>query len=184
MTEKEKMIAGHSFNTMDSELIALRERARMLTMEYNQTLPTEANRRQEILHELFGSRSDQIFIEPSFQCDYGFNIHAKGLLVVNFNCVFLDVGEIRIGNNVFIGPGTCIATACHPIDPVERIKVDSIYGDAVTIGDNVWIGANCTILPGVTIGDNAVIGAGSVVSKDIPHSVVAVGNPCKVIRKV
>lgn len=182
MTEKEKMICGKNYNALDPELCRLKNNAKVLTREYNNTEPHEGEKRIEILKKLLGTCTDNTFIEPDFKCDYGFNIHVSGLLVMNYNCVILDVCEISIGDNVFIGPNTSIVTACHPILPQERMKTS--FGKPISIGDNVWIGANCTILPGVTIGNNAVIGAGSVVTKDIPESVVAVGNPCKVSRPI
>lgn len=182
MTEKEKMISGENYNALDSELRELRSKAKKLTYEYNNTSPDEGEKRIEILKKLLGSCTDTTFIEPNFKCDYGFNIHVSGLLVMNYNCVLLDVCKISIGNNVFVGPNTCITTASHPIIPEERLKAS--FGKPVTIGDDVWIGANCTILPGVTIGDGSVIGAGSVVTKDIPERVVAVGNPCRVLRPI
>lgn len=182
MTEKEKMILGQTYNALNPELRELSLHARMLTQQYNATMPTEVKKRMEILKTLFGSCTDSTFIEPDFKCDYGFNIHVSGLLVMNFNCVLLDTCKITIGKNVFVGPNTCIATASHPILPEERLITS--YGKPITIGNNVWIGANCTILPGVTIGDNSVIGAGSVVTKNIPDQVVALGNPCKVLRPI
>lgn len=182
MTEKEKMISGQNYNALDPELRVLSNNAKMLTYEYNNTRPDECEKRIEILKKLLGSCTDTTFIEPNFKCDYGFNIHVSGMLFMNYNCVLLDVCKISFGNNVFVGPNTCITTASHPIIPEERLGTS--FGKPVTIGNDVWIGANCTILPGVTIGDGAVIGAGSVVTKDIPERVVAVGNPCKVLRKV
>lgn len=182
MTEKEKMISGENYNALDPELRKLSNHAKMLIYKYNNTRPDEGEKRIEILKNLLGSCTDTTFIEPNFKCDYGFNIHVSGLLVMNYNCVLLDVCKISIGNNVFVGPNTCITTASHPIIPEERLEAS--FGKPVTIGNDVWIGANCTILPGVNIGDGSVIGAGSVVTKDIPERVVAVGNPCKVLRKV
>ncbi|MNW36544.1 Maltose O-acetyltransferase [compost metagenome] len=182
MTEKEKMILGHLYNALDPELRELSIRARKMTLEYNSTMPDQNAERFGILKSLLGFCTENTFIEPNFRCDYGFNIHVSGLLVMNFNCVLLDVCKITFGNNVFVGPNTCISTATHPILPEERMKTS--FGKPVSIGSNVWIGANCTILPGVTIGDNTVIGAGSVVTKSIPDGVVAVGNPCKVIRPI
>ncbi|MDD7682893.1 MAG: sugar O-acetyltransferase, partial [Clostridium sp.] len=123
------------------------------------------------------------FIEPSFRCDYGFNIHTHGLTFINYNCVILDTSPVNIGANVFIAPGVCIACAGHPIDAAQRNE-GICTSKAITIGDDVWIGANSTVCGGVTIGKGSVIGAGSVVTKDIPEGVVAVGNPCRVLRKV
>lgn len=182
MTEKEKMICGQLYNALDPELRMLNIRARELTYQYNATMSREGEKRAVILGKLLDTCTNNTFIEPNFQCDYGFNIHVSGLLVMNFNCVLLDTCKITIGDNAFIGPNTCITTASHPIMHKERMKTS--FGKPVIIGNNVWIGANCTILPGVIIGDGAVIGTGSVVTKDIPDYVIAVGNPAKVLRAI
>jgi acetyltransferase-like isoleucine patch superfamily enzyme len=182
MTEKEKMICGNIYHALDPELRELSTNARILTHQYNATMPNEDEKRISILKKLLASCTDNTFIEPDFKCDYGFNIHVTGFLLMNFNCVLLDVCKITIGDNVFIGPNTCITTASHPLLPQERLQ--SSFGKPVSIGSDVWIGANCTILPGVTIGDGTVIGAGSVVTKSIPSNVIAVGNPCKALRPI
>lgn len=159
------------------------ERARELCFEYNSLSPKEKNRRREILKELFGTCSDLTFIEPTFRCDYGLNIHTHGLTIINFNCVILDSSPINIGENCFIAPNVVIACAGHPIDADQR-NAGYLVSKPITIGDNVWIGANSTIIGGVSIGSNVVIGAGSVVTRSIPDNVVAVGNPCKVLRPI
>ena len=120
-------------------------------------------------------------IEPPFHCDYGYNIHVGEKFYANFDCIILDVGEVRIGKNCLLAPRVCIFTVGHPIDPELR-STGVEAAKPVIIGDNVWIGGNTVINPGVTIGDNVVIGSGSVVTKDIPSNVVAVGNPCKPIK--
>lgn len=161
----------------------LQKKAKTLCWEYNQTSPDDAERRAEILKELFGDCHPLTFIEPSFHCDYGFNIHTHGLTVINYNCVILDTSPVNIGANVFIAPGTVIACSGHAI--LSEQRAEGIGTSApITIGNDVWIGANCTITAGVTIGDGSIIGAGSVVTKDIPSGVIAVGNPCKVMRNV
>lgn len=162
---------------------SLKANAKELCWEYNQTRPDEEEKRREILHHLFGTCSDLAFIEPSFRCDYGFNIHIHGLAVINYNCVILDTSPVHIGENAFIAPGVCIACAGHAIDPVQRAEGIST-SKPITIEKNVWIGANAVVCGGVTIGEGSVIGAGSVVTKDIPPMVVAAGSPCRVIRKV
>ncbi|WP_017413831.1 sugar O-acetyltransferase [Clostridium tunisiense] len=161
----------------------LKTNARNLLWEFNNTKPDDNERRQEILRELFGSCTPMTFIEPTFRCDYGFNIHFSGMAVINYNCVMLDTSPIHVGKNVFIGPGTCISCAGHAVDSKQRAEG---IGDSkpITIKDDVWIGANCTILGGVTIGEGSIVGAGSVVTKDIPAGVIAVGNPCKVLREI
>lgn len=161
----------------------LQDNAKTLCWEYNKIAPWEKEKRSEILQKLLGTCHLLTFIEPSFRCDYGFNIHTHGLTVINYNCVILDTSPVSIGANAFIAPGVCIACAGHSIDPVQR---SSGVGTSapITIEDNVWIGANATICGGVTIGSGSVIGAGSVVTKDIPAGVVAAGNPCRVLRPI
>lgn len=161
----------------------LQDNAKKLCWEYNKTAPWEKEKRSEILQKLFGTCHPLTFIEPSFRCDYGFNIHTHGLTVINYNCVILDTSPVSIGANAFIAPGVCIACAGHSIDPVQR-SMGVGTSAPITIEDNVWIGANATICGGVTIGEGSVIGAGSVVTKDIPAGVVAAGNPCRVLRPI
>lgn len=161
----------------------LQQKAKTLCWEYNQTAPHEQEKRSDILSQLFGTCHPLTFIEPSFRCDYGFNIHTKGLTIINYNCVILDTSPVHIGENAFIAPGVCIACAGHSLDAEQRAAGIST-SKPITIKDNVWIGANATICGGVTIGAGSIIGAGSVVTKDIPDGVVAAGNPCRVLRKV
>jgi maltose O-acetyltransferase len=143
----------------------------------------ERDRRTEILSELLGATGDNVYIEPTFLCDYGENIFIGNNFYANFDCVILDVCKVSIGDNVKFGPRVCVYAAGHPIDAQTRNSLLE-FGKSIKLGDNVWIGGSAVILPGVTIGDNTVIGAGAVVTKDIPASVVAAGNPCKVIRKI
>lgn len=137
----------------------------------------------ELLKELFGSTGETIYIEPSFRCNYGYNIHVGENFYANFNCVILDVCEISIGDNCFIAPGVHIYTATHPLNAKERIS-GLEYGKPVTIGNNVWIGGGSIINPGVQVGDNVVIGSGSVVTKDVPDNVVIGGNPARIIKEI
>ena len=183
MTEKEKMIRGELYLANDPVLVQERINARRLTRLYNETIETEQEQRTEILRELFGSVGNNIYIEPTFRCDYGYNIHVRENFYANFDCVMLDVCEIRIGENCFLAPGVHIYTATHPLNPYERIS-GAEFGKAVTIGDNVWIGGRAVINPGVTIGNNVVIASGSVVTKDIPDNVVAGGNPAKILKAI
>ena len=180
---KEKMLNGERYNAADTELVKDRLNARRLTRLFNQTLETEESKRTELLKELFGSTGKNPYIEPTFRCDYGYNIHVGENFYANFDCVFLDVCEIRIGDNCFIAPGVHIYTATHLLNPNKRI-LGGGYGKPVNIGDNVWIGGGAIINPGVKIGNNAVIGSGSVVTKDVPDNVVVGGNPAKIIKKV
>lgn len=182
-TEKEKMLNGELYNAADLELVRERENARRLTRLFNQTLETEVSKRTLILKELFGATGEKIFIEPNFRCDYGYNLHVGENFYANFDCTFLDVCEIRIGNDCFIAPGVHIYTATHPINPHERIS-GAEFGKPVQIGDNVWIGGKTIINPGVTIGNNVVIASGTVVTKDVPDNVVVGGNPAKIIKQI
>ncbi len=136
----------------------------------------------EVVKELINA-PEGAFINPPFYCDYGFNIHVGKNFYANYNCTVLDVSKVTIGDNCFMAPNVAIYTAGHPIHPDTRNSAYE-YGKAVTVGDNVWIGGNTVILPGVNVGSNVVIGAGSVVTKDIPDWCVATGNPCRVIRKI
>lgn len=180
-SEKEKMLSGELYLASDPQLTRERENARRLTRLFNQTLETEHERRVELLMTLFGSTGSGLYIEPAFRCDYGYNIHVGDHFYANFDCVILDVCEVRIGNNCFIGPGVHIYTAAHPLNPLERIAGPE-FGKPVTIGSNVWIGGRAVINPGVTVGDNAVIGSGAVVTKDVPAGAIVGGNPAAVIR--
>lgn len=183
MTEKEKMVKGEAYLASDKELVTDRINARKLTRMYNQTIETDYEERTEILKRLFGSTGNDLYIEPNFRCDYGYNIHVGENFYANFDCIMLDVCEIRIGKNVMLAPNVQLYTAYHPVDVKKRISGIE-YGSPIIIGDNVWIGGGAIINPGVKIGDNVVIGSGSVVTKDIPSNCVAVGNPCKVIRNI
>ena len=136
----------------------------------------------KIVEELLG-KSENAFINPPFYCDYGTHIEIGKNFLANYNCTIIDVAKVKIGNNCQFAPNVSIYTAGHPIHPVSRNSLYE-YGISVTIGDNVWIGGNTVILPGVHIGSNTVIGAGSVVTKDIPDWVVAAGNPCRVVKQI
>lgn len=182
-TEKEKMLAGKLYNAGDPELVNDRVNARRLTRLYNETLETDLESRTELLKTLFGSTGESLYIEPTFRCDYGSNIHVGENFYANFDCVFLDVCEIRIGDNCFVAPGVHIYTATHPLNAQERISGVE-YGIPVTIGDNVWIGGRAVINPGVKIGNNVVVASGAVVTKDVPDNVVVGGNPARVIKEI
>jgi len=179
--EKEKMLKGELYNAADPELVSERMNARRLTKLFNESIETDDNKRTELLKELFGSTGESIYIEPTFRCDYGYNIHVGENFYANFDCVFLDICEIQIGDNCFIAPGVHIYTATHPLDAKERIS-GAEYGIPVHIGDNVWIGGRAIINPGVKIGNNVVIASGAVVTKDVPDNVVVGGNPAKIIK--
>lgn len=178
-SEKEKMIAGEIYDALDPELLHDRYVSNSTCAAFNTTAVDERNSEHQLSKLL--KTNGSFMIKPPFQCDYGYNIHLGKNVFINYNCVFLDVCPIEIGDNTLIGPCTQIYTACHPTSPSERLKGVE-FGKKVIIGKNVWIGGGCIILPGVSIGDNSVLGAGSVVTHDIPDYVVAAGNPCKVIK--
>lgn len=181
-SEKEKMLSGAYYLASDEELVRERDYARYLLFEFNHTRPSEKEKKQEILKQLIMAKG-RIYIEPPFYCDYGYNIEAGDNFYANFCCTILDVNKVQIGKNVLLGPNVQIYTAAHPTDPAERL-IGTEFGEPISIGDNVWIGGGTIICPGVKIGNGAVIGAGSVVTRDIPDNVVAVGNPCRVIREI
>ncbi|WP_373239872.1 maltose O-acetyltransferase [Kluyvera ascorbata] len=178
--EKRKMIAGDVYRPADDTLKADRMRARQLIHRYNHTGPDEKAERHELLAELLGTTHDA-YIEPTFRCDYGYNIHLGANFYANFDCVMLDVCPIHIGDNCMLAPGVHIYTATHPLDATER-NSGIEYGKPVTIGHNVWIGGRAVINPGVTIGDNVVIASGAVVVKDVPANAVIGGNPARIIK--
>ncbi|TQR10139.1 sugar O-acetyltransferase [Psychrobacillus soli] len=182
-SEKEKMLNGELYNAADPELLNERMNARRLTRLFNETIETDDEQRTELIKELFGSTNGAFYVEPTFRCDYGYNIHVGEKFYANFDCVFLDVCEIRIGDNCFIAPGVHIYTATHPLNPQERITVLE-YGKPIHIGHNVWIGGRAVINPGVKIGNNVVIASGAIVTKDIPDNVIAGGNPARVIKEI
>ncbi|ATY03780.1 maltose O-acetyltransferase [Klebsiella aerogenes] len=178
--EKRKMIAGEPYLAGDATLKADRLHARQVLHRYNHSAPDERESRTALLAELFGKPTDA-YIEPTFRCDYGYNISLGANFYANFDCVMLDVCPIRIGDNCMLAPGVHIYTATHPLDPTER-NSGIEYGKPVTIGHNVWIGGRAVINPGVTIGDNAVIASGAVVVKDVPANAVVGGNPAQIIK--
>ncbi len=175
--EEKGYVSGYS-SMLSKEQI----KAKTLCQKYNMTMPDESSKREEILKELLGTYHP-CGIEPSFHCDYGFNIHLHGFCLFNYNCVVLDSSPVHIGDWVFIAPNCVLACSGHAIDPTQRSQGIGT-SKSITIQDRVWIGANSTILGGVTIGEDSIIGAGSVVNKDVPSGVVAAGVPCRVIRKI
>ena len=179
-TEKEKMLAGTLYDPLDPLLCQERHRARDLCQEFNATREDQTAARSRLMRELFAQETD-VWIQPPFYCDYGTNIALGQKVFFNFNCVVLDVMPVSIGNNVLFGPAVQIYTATHPIEAAVRRQWLE-FAKPVTIGSDVWVGGGAIICPGVKIGDRCVIGAGSVVTRDIPDDVVAVGNPCRVIR--
>jgi len=183
MTEKEKMLAGEFYKTADLELCKMRESARLLTEKFNKMSFLQNEERIRILKQLFGTTGDEILIEPTFNCDYGCNIHVGNNFFANYNCVILDVAEVKIGKNCFLGPQVGIYTATHPIDASERYNGLGL-GKPITIGDNCWIGGHSTINPGVTLGNNVIVASGAVVVKSFGDNVVIGGNPAKVLKVI
>lgn len=183
MTNKELMLSGQLYIAKDEELIKDNMRARRLTRLINQTTEDELDKRQQLCRELFGSAGKNIWVEVPIHADYGCNTYIGDNFFANYDCIIIDVAKVTIGDNVFLAPRVGIYTAGHPIDADVR-NTQLEYGKPITIGSNVWIGGNTVINPGVTIGSNVVIGSGSVVTKDIPDNVVAVGNPCRVLRPI
>ncbi|KRF54185.1 acetyltransferase [Bacillus sp. Soil531] len=182
-TEKEKMLDGEMYNPADAQLRKDREHARSQARIYNETLESEDNKRIKLLKGLFGSTGENVYVEPNIRVDYGYNIFVGENFFANFDCVILDICEVRFGDNCLLGPGVHIYTATHPIDPDER-NSGKEYAKPIIVGDNVWIGGSSVTNPGVSIGDNVVIASGSVVTKDVPNNVVVGGNPAKIIKKI
>lgn len=176
------MLTGELYDPNAPALAEARKVARERCHALNHGPPRDEALRRNILKELFGSGGDTVCLEPPFRCDYGTNIYLGEKVYFNFDCVILDVCEVRIGNNVFIAPGVHIYAATHPLD--AELRRTQEFGKPVTIGNDVWIGGKAVICPGVTVGDRSVIGAGSVVTKDVPSDVVVAGNPAKVIRRL
>ena len=184
MTEKEKAQAGFLYDAnYDKNLMTERMKCSELCYQLNSIKNYEFEKRKEILSQLLGSMKNNAVILSPFNCDYGYNIHIGENFFSNYNCTILDGAEVTFGDNVFIAPNCCFSTAGHAIDAEQRNKGLEIAWK-ITVGNNVWIGANVVVLPGISIGDNTVIGAGSVVTKDIPSGVIAAGNPCRVLRKI
>ncbi len=177
------MLAGELYLASDPELVAALKRARRLSRLYNATTEEEPERRVEILRELLGAAHADTVIEPPFHCDYGSHIYLGRKFFANFGLIVLDCAEVRIGDQVMLGPSVQIYTATHPVDAATRCAGPEL-ARPITIGNRVWIGGGSILCPGVTIGENTTIGAGSVVTRDIPANVVAAGNPCRVLREL
>lgn len=184
MTEKEKMQAGMLYDAgADPTLCKDREVCKDRCYAYNMTKPSDYAARKAIMREIVGKAGASFHIEQPFWCDYGYNIELGEGFYANHNLVILDCAKVTFGKNVFIAPNCGFYTAGHPLDS-ERRNRGLEYAKPITVGDNVWIGGNVAVMPGVTIGSNTVIGGGSVVTRDIPDNVVAVGNPCRVLRPI
>ena len=176
------MVSGREYDATHPYLLERLNATKDRIWEYNKMRPSMLKERNELLRSLLGKSDGDTFINQPFYCDYGSNIRVGRRFFANFNFTVLDEAPVTVGDDCFIGPNVSIYTACHSTDPVERNSRRE-WAKPVTIGDNVWIGGFVTILPGVTIGSNVTIGAGSVVVKDIPDGCVAVGNPCRVVKR-
>ncbi|MGF1704356.1 sugar O-acetyltransferase [Enterovibrio baiacu] len=183
MNSTEKMRSQKVYFSNDETLIAEQMQCLETLYDFNHSRPSEVEKRQTLMKQIFASVGEGCYIEPPLHANWGRHTHLGKHVYANFNLTLVDDTDITIGDAVMIGPNVTIATAGHPIEPELRRRVGQ-FNIPVTIGNNVWIGANSVILPGVTIGENTVIGAGSVVTKDIPANVVAVGSPCKVLRAI
>ena len=181
-TERGKMLAGELYDPADPDLAAARVRTHDLCYALNATRDADEEGRRRLVRELFPTGGDTVWLQPPFFCDYGSNIELGDRVYFNFDCVVLDVCRVRIGDYSQFGPAVQIYTALHPLDAAERRRVE--YGKPVDIGSDVWVGGGAIILPGVRIGSRSVIGAGSVVTRNIPEGVLAVGNPCRVVRQI
>ena len=183
MTQKERMLANLPYKAWMDGLEEERIENRKRIYEYNNLPPEQWDRKTELLKNILGKTGENVHINAPFHCDYGYNIEVGENFFANYNLIILDVAKVKIGDNAQIAPNVSIYTAGHPIHPDSR-NSGYEYGIDVTIGDNVWIGGNAVIMPGVTIGNNVVIGAGSVVTKNLPDNVIAIGNPCRIIREI
>jgi maltose O-acetyltransferase len=182
-TEKEKMLAGELYDPLDQRLTEERLQTRLLIKELNDTREDQTEERARVLKKLIPNAGADLWLQPPFYCDYGYNIEAGDKVFFNFNCVVLDVTLVTIGSRTLFGPNVQIYTATHPLNHQER-AAGLEYAKPIAIGEDVWVGGSAIICPGISIGDRSVIGAGSVVTKDIPADVFAAGNPCKVIRSL
>lgn len=184
MNMKDKLHNGELYLPGDEEIMAIQLKCLDKLYDFNQTRPTELDKREKLLKEMFAEIGEGCYIEPPFHANFGGrHCHFGKMIYANFNLTCVDDTHIYVGDYTMFGPNVTIATAGHPIQPELR-EQGYQYNMPVHIGKNCWIGAGVVIVPGITIGDNVVIGAGSIVTKDLPSNVVAVGNPCKVLREV
>lgn len=183
MSQLKRMLSGELYMAEGEELGTIRDNMLDKLYQYNHAHYNNHKLRDELIKEILGGYKDKLKITPPVYFDYGKHTFVGNNFYANFDCIFLDVNTITIGDNVMFGPRVGLYTAGHPID--KDIRIEGLeYGLPITIGNNVWIGGNVVVMPGVHIGDNTIIGSGSVVTKDIPSDVIAAGNPCKVIRKI
>lgn len=179
----ETMLAGKPYEDACSSLNAIRIKTKRLFREYNATDDLETDKRNRLMTELFESVGNNVWIEPFFQCEFGKNISIGNDVLINYGCTILDNAKVVIGDRVLFGPNAGLYAANHAFNPQQR-ALGICQSKPISIGNDVWLGGNVTVLGGFTIGENSIIGAGSVVTKDIPSNVIAAGNPCKVIRQI
>ncbi len=184
MTEKEKCNKGQLYNAnYDTQLLKERTICKDLCFQFNQLPPSDEQGQAKLIKQILNKTGKAFVITAPFWCDYGYNIEIRENFYSNHNLIILDGAKVTFGDNVFIAPNCCFSTAGHPID-FEQRNEGLEFAYPIVVKDNVWIGAGVTVLPGVTIGENSIIGAGSVVNRDIPPNVIAVGNPCRVMRGI
>lgn len=181
--QRQHILSGAVYNDLTPELIQARQQTVWLTNEYNNSFGMPSAERENILRKIMKSVGEGVHFEPTFRCEFGYNISIGNNFYANFDCVMLDGGEIEIGDNVLFGPRVGIYTSNHATDAQERMN-GACYAKKVKIGNNVSVGAGVHINQGVTIGENSIIGSGSVLTKDVPANVIAAGVPCKVIKKI
>ena len=182
-SQREPMLAGDLYLADDPQLLQESRRAEALAKEFNESSPLDPAGRLRILGQLLGSLGAETEIRPPLYCDYGYNLHVGARTFVNYGLYALDVAEIRIGDDVQIGPAVQLLTPTHPLEPGPR-REKWEAAEPIDIGDNAWLGGGVIVCPGVTIGENTVVGAGAVVTQDLPPGVLAVGNPARVVRPV
>ena len=179
----DKLRSGELYSCIDPELQQRQQECLEVLYDYNHSRPGETKRRVELLNKLLANMGENCYIEPPLHANWGCHTHLGNNVYANFKLTLVDDTDIYIGDSVMLGPNVVLATAGHPVDPELRRLVYQ-FNQPIHIGNNVWLGAGVIVLPGVTIGDNSVVGAGSVVTKDIPANVVAVGNPCRILREI
>lgn len=182
--QPERMLSGAPYQPDDPDLVESRRACQRLLEDFNATRADDDDRRQQLLRKLLGSFGDGSTILPRFQCDYGAHISIGANSFLNYDAILLDCAPISIGEDVSIGPRVQLVTALHPVDDHDARRQKWESASPIVVGDNVWLGAGVIVCPGVTIGDDSVIGAGSVVTKNVPAGVVAVGNPCRIVRSI
>lgn len=194
MTELEKCLAEEYYDCHNEIFLQLKQKTRELLREYHALQYDQKEEKTAVLNRLFNRIGTNVSVAQPFLCDYGYNIYIGNNVSINMNCTFVDCNKIEIGSNVLIASNVQLYTAAHPVELAERLTPDwspdtgeyfcRTYALPIKIGNGCWLGGGVIVLPGVTIGDGSVIGAGSVVTKDIPANSLAVGNPCRVIRKI